>query len=201
MSDLSTKRHSLLFDVRRSVRYHNRRRAFFERLGHIKDAMSVIFGSAVIYGVLKEAELQGLAVLSAVLVTILSGVDLVIGSSRMANLHHDLARRFIVLEKSLSMVEAEDVTSEDVHKWTGSRLDIEAEEPPIFRVLDAMCHNELLRAEGYKSGFVRIGFMQRLFAHIYDFSPDSLVSSDDNAPEETPSPPDSSPNEERYRLD
>jgi hypothetical protein len=92
MSD-ADPRHDLLFDVRRSVRYHTRRRMFFDRWNLATNALSVIFGSATIYGVLSAGGKE-LALASAALVTVMSSLNLVIGTTRMARLHEDLARRF-----------------------------------------------------------------------------------------------------------
>jgi hypothetical protein len=48
-------------------------------------------------------------------------------------------------------------------------LAIEADEPPILRVLDAICHNELLRAMGYpKEREAQIAWYQRLLASFVD---------------------------------
>ena len=55
-----------------------------------------------------------------------------------ARQHNDLAREFIGLERDL--VRVGDVTPERLAELTARRLDIEAAEPPILRVLDAMCH-------------------------------------------------------------
>ena len=49
----------MLFGVRRSIRYHQRRRAFFDRLDQFSNMLSVIFGSAAIYGVLEKNAFVG----------------------------------------------------------------------------------------------------------------------------------------------
>ena len=52
---------------------------------------------------------------------------------------------------------------------TDRRLDIERQEPPVLRVLDTLCYNELVRAMGYGEQ-VRVGFWQRLFANFFDLA-------------------------------
>ena len=58
---------------------------------------------------------------------------------------------------------------------TARQLQIEAAEPPILRVLDAMCHNELLTAlggdEGQRASITRL---QRWLASWADFRADRL---------------------------
>lgn len=56
---------------------------------------------------------------------------------------------------------------------TLKRLEIEAEEPPILRVVDILCHNELLRAQGYDPTieatlYYDVSPLQRFFAPLFD---------------------------------
>lgn len=157
--------HDLLFSVRRSVRYHNRRRMFFDRLHLLSSAVGVVFGSATIISLLSSFGTL-YTVLSASVVTVFSTVDLVVGSAQMARLHADLARRFITLEKKIITAVCDQT---ELTKLVAERLDIEADEPPVLRVLDSLCHNELMRAMGYeKERFLTILWYQRLFAQIFD---------------------------------
>jgi hypothetical protein len=170
---LSQSWSDLLFAVRRSIRYHSRRRMFFDRLHTITSAVGVIFGSATILAVLTEAG-HPYAVLAAAVVTIFSALDLVIGTDRSARLHQDLARQFINLEKRMLSLAA-DPTAQDLKYCTGERLDIESDEPPVLRVLDVLCHNELCRAMGReRAHMAKVAWYQRLFAQLIDVRPDSL---------------------------
>jgi hypothetical protein len=143
--DLSAKRDDLLFGVRRSTRYHSRRRMFFERYNLFTNALSLIFGSAAIFAVLNQA--GGWAIFAGALVTIASAINLVVGSTRMARVHEELARRFVELEKCLVL--AGDYDEKKCAEFIAARLDIESTEPTPLRVLDAICHNELMRAMGH----------------------------------------------------
>jgi hypothetical protein len=156
------EKHELLFGVRRSIRYHNRRREFFETLNTSITALSLIASSATVYGVLQA---QNLAMIAGATVTVLTAINLVIGSAKRAGLHHDLSRRFLALEKKM----LGSPTPENLADWTIERLDIEADEPPVLRVLDLICHNELARAMGYEQKyFVKIAWYQRFFAQLFD---------------------------------
>lgn len=163
--DLPTRRHNLLFAVRRSIRYHMRRRRFFERWNMTTNALSVIFGSTAIGGVVKGWE--ALAIVSGAIVTFFSAVNLVVGTVRMARLHEDLAKKFVDLEKELVLAGEYDEAA--YRAFGAKRLEAERDEPPVLRVLDSVCHNELLRAMGYdRSQFVKIEWYQRLLAQFVD---------------------------------
>lgn len=171
--DLLDSRHDLLFGVQRSIRYHNRRRRFFDRFDMSVNATSLMLGSATVYGVLSSAENEKIALIAACLVSIVSAINLIIGSARQARLHSDLSKRFIRLEKKIIKVPTP--KDEEIYFWTELRLDIETEEPPVLHVLDMICHNELLRAKGYsKEHFANIACYQRWFAQIMDVREHSI---------------------------
>ena len=172
--EIKIEKHNLLFGVRRSIRYHNARRKFFDRCHKITTAISLVFGSAAIFTVLSNAgELYTIA--AAAFVSVVAAIDLVVGNADKARLHHDLAKRFIALEKEI--VSEREPTADDLILWTATRLEIESEEPPVKRVLDVMMHNELLRAMDYdqdSSQYVRIETFQRLFAQLFDLRQHTL---------------------------
>lgn len=174
MDQLGRKYHDLFFGVRRSIRYHTRRRAFFDTCHTVVNFIGVVFGSATILGVLGTMG-QGWTIGAAVIVTVSSALDLVIGTAGKARVHHDLARRFIELEKQMLVGEQ---SEENLVRFTNERLTIEADEPPVKRVLDLLCHNEQARAEGYDpKHFVKVPFYQRWLAQFVDIGQDNLPSS------------------------
>lgn len=167
--------HDLLFGVRRSIRYHARRRMFFDRFRQLTSALGVILGSATVFTLLNEME-PLYPSLAAALVTVLFTIDLVVGTGPAARLHNDLNRRFIDLERQMELEEIP-IDGHALAKHKAYRLEIEVDEPPVHRVLDMMCHNELLRAMGYeKSHFARIRLHQRLLAHFFDVQDDRVVT-------------------------
>jgi len=166
--------HNLLFGLRRSIRYHNRRRSFFDGFQRFTNAVSITLGSAILFIILSDVGTY-FAVTSAAIVTIFSAINLVASPSQKARLHEDLGRRFMMLERELINREREDFTHEDLRRFTVQRLEIEQEEPPTLYVLDAICHNELLRAMGYgKEYFVQVNWYQRLLANILDIRVDLI---------------------------
>lgn len=170
--DLDDLRYRLLFDVRRSVRYHLRRRSFFERFHTTSTALALVLGSGAIYAGLSGLN-EKLLLIAGVIVTTFSYLDIALSSISKSRLHTDLARQFIELERQ--MVVAGDFDEEHYREYTSRRLQIEMEEPPVLRVLDVICYNETLRALGHDtSELAPITTAQRLLAPFFDWRSDTL---------------------------
>jgi hypothetical protein len=163
--------HNLLFGVRRSIRYHNRRRRFFDGFDRFVKVLSVIGGSAAVAAVV--GSVPGLAVTLASIVAILSAISLVVGPAQAARLHEDLAKRFSKLEYDI--VRSNTPDENQVNNFVAERLLIESDEPPIMRVLDIVCQNELCEAMGYdESELYKVGLVQSLFAPFIDLWPSRI---------------------------
>ncbi len=89
------------------------------------------------------------------MVALASALDLAVGTSRCANLHGDLARRF---------AHGRNLEDEEFEQLTRMRLEIESGEPPVLRLLDVICHYELLRALGDQRRPPRIPLWRRVLA-------------------------------------
>jgi len=88
----------------------------------------------------------------------------------MSRLHHDLARRFIDLEKS--MVKERKVNEFLVQDYKAEALSIEKDEPPVLQALNDLCYNEMIVAMGYKSKeLLPLPWYKRLLAHMVSFEP------------------------------
>jgi len=168
MEELKKIKDNLLLDIRRSIRYHNRRRMFFERLHVIFSTFILLSGMTAFTTLLSEMkDGKEYAIYASFIVALFSAVDIVVGTSKKARLYLDLSRRFINLEKS--MIINNEISEETINKFHAKRLDIESEEPPVLKVLDSICHNELARSMGSeKKEYVKIRFYQRLFAQLFD---------------------------------
>ena len=140
---------SLLFGVRRSVRYHVRRERYFDRAHHFGAFVAALSGSATITALLAGHPV--LVTVAAAATALCGAGEMVFGLARKARLHSNLAHEFIALEKAL-IVAGEDLAESRLREFEAVRLDIEAREPPVLRVLDAMCHDELVTALGIESG-------------------------------------------------
>ncbi len=173
MSKVQEQWDGLLFGVRRSVRYHNRRRRFFETWHRVTSGAAVLFGSAAMASLLTNTENTDLAIWAAGLVTLLASIDLVVGTARASWNHAELARRFIDLEKVMVATTA---SKSSYQECNNARLDIEADEPPALRVLNILCHNEQAKAEGYgDEAFYLVAGYQRLAAHFMDINDASIA--------------------------
>lgn len=173
MTDLDRAHHELLFGVRRSVRYHMRRVSSLDGFHGFVIFMAFVLSLATI-AILGTELAPGWKLLPAALTSLLVAVDLLIGSSRKARQHADLARRFIELERKMVVGQA-DMTDATIAEWKDQRLQIELKEAPILRVLDTLCHNELLRAMGYEpERYIPVRWWQRFFAQFIDLREDLL---------------------------
>ncbi len=133
-----------LFGIQRSSRYHNYRRRFYELWNAWTVGIAALGGLSSLTAYKLDYDL-GL-ILIAFTISVTGALDLMIGTSRRSNQHAELAREFILLEAMF-------VTSEPIDERTladliSKRLLIESREPPVMRLLDTLCHFELLRAMG-----------------------------------------------------
>ena len=130
----------LLFCVRRSIRYHSKRQAFYERLDRLSDFTLLLLGSGTVVLVLQEY--PGMAVAAGFCVAFISSLRHVYSYGAKAGLHSRFVRDFTQLEKRLRA----DDSIDTVAAVEEERLEIESAEPPVMRALDVICHNELLVA-------------------------------------------------------
>lgn len=172
MPDLRSRRYTLLFSVQRSQRYHSRRRRHFDRLHKAITVITLVSGSGAFLAWMVDL---GVAVgtLSA-LVAILSAIELVAGTSARARDHHEFERRWVELEQEIQ--KAGDYDEAKYADLNTRRLSIIADEAPVLRVLDVLCHNELIRALGREGqGYDwQVGPIQRICAQWFDWRPDSI---------------------------
>lgn len=145
LKDLDDAQYALLFDVRRSVRYHDRRRGFFDRLHRLTNVLTILMAGSVLYDLGKTGETAGWLVALSALAALLAALDMVVGYSAWATRHHDLKNRFCALEIDLL---SGDLAPGTWQAYAVRRLQIERDEPPVYRALDLLCHNEMLIAEG-----------------------------------------------------
>ena len=165
---LQTNWKKLLFSVRRTVRYHTRRRAFFERIGYATKFLSVISGSATGVTAIIGKNTAATAWFGF-FTAAFSSIDLIIGHASKARQCHDLTRKFIDLEKDMFAM-GENPSEQDLVEMTKRRLTIEADEPPKLCLLDLVCHNEVLRAHGYEESLTfKLPFFRTWLCQFHDF--------------------------------
>ena len=147
---LDDKIKKLNFSIEMSMRYHQRRRAFYERNHNVIMFLIVICGSTAF---------SGLAVYSVPVATVLAAFDLVWKPSHRSRDHEVLFRRFSDLVVD---VRTGDQNEGNYGKWKKKRITIEADEPPVYWVLADDCHNEVTRLTKTPWDLVKIPWWRRL---------------------------------------
>ncbi|NJC36413.1 hypothetical protein GGR60_000903 [Xanthomonas arboricola] len=161
---IKTERWELLWAVQRSQRYHSRRSAFYSRWNKATALTGVLGGSAV-FASLGQAFPAIVGTLAAGAVIVLSGADLVAGTSEMSRKHNDLRKRFCDIETDIVSVEP---TPEKIAHWKATRLAIESDEPPTYVALDILCENELARSYSHlrNAPVHSLPWYKRITAHL-----------------------------------
>lgn len=131
----------ILFGIRRSVRYHERRGAHYDFLQRLTNIATILLAGVVLMQLAGATSPLWVRVLAGI-GAILSALDLVVGFGRHANLHRDLRQQFIELERRCH-------EGNSGAELMQRRLDIESREPAVYRALDVLCHNEICACMGY----------------------------------------------------
>ena len=167
--------YKLLVAARRSVRYHMHRQRFLDRISKWGSALTAIFGSATVMSLLADQGEGDRSQYVAAATAVFAALELVFGPARSARYHNELAREFIALEQEALRVGSTSVTAESLLGLQIRRLDIEAKEPPVYRVLDVLCNDEVAKAFGHPEEHrSNVTWFQRLFKNIVDIRADRL---------------------------
>lgn len=161
------EQYGLYHSVIRSIRYHDRRMGFFRLLHNITSVVTIFLASSFLLASNNIDENLWLKVLS-IIAALFAALDIVVGFSESANLHHTLRRKYMDLELAILSV-----SQTDTEAWKNLQLNslkIEQEEPPIYRALDLLCREEVNAAEGIKpeedEWHTELKWYQRLTAHL-----------------------------------
>lgn len=128
----------------RSIRYHDRRRSFYETTDLLGNFVTFLSGSTAVISLLNAAAVPPfLALPAGAIVAIVSGLTIMIRPSTKASEHARLRQRFHDLRIRIAKFDGSDIRTLEAE-----RVDIEREEPVIYRALDLLCHNELALAHG-----------------------------------------------------
>lgn len=158
----------LEFSVAVSIRYHARRRAWFDGLARWPSVVSLVAGSAAFVSI--SQGLPALATVASAATAIFGGANLVFGFAERARRHDDLVRKFTLLAAEIA--EATSPSRADVRRWHGAKIRIEAEEPTPNNVLNVLCHNEEAEARGYGPDHIyQVRWWQRAMAQVCALPP------------------------------
>ena len=163
---MSDEQYGLFFGIRRSIRYHDRRVAFYTGMHHLTGVLTVLLAGSVLFDVARPGNNPSWLIILALLAAVLSAIDVVVGYAAKSGLHRDLKRDFNALEARIVLE-----TDGDWDQYRVERLRIEQNEPPIYQALDLLCHNEVLRSDGAEGKYyVTMTWWQQMTRHIFHWA-------------------------------
>lgn len=162
--------HALTFYVQRCIRYHMRRSAFFMRWGRFTAFVGVVLGSAAAAALMSSAP-KLITASCALLVTLASAVDLVVGTSQRAWLHNDLRKRYLEIEAEI--VANYEPSAQWMRELHGRIRRIEADEPPTMPALELLARDDVIRSlyprEEAIEYLCKLHWFKRFTAHWFDW--------------------------------
>jgi hypothetical protein len=163
-SEMDSEQQDVYLAVHRSVRYHERRRAWFVKLHRITSALTVLMSGTVLLMINNTMPSNTFINIISVIAAIFAAGDVLIGFSNKAEKHQGLKRKFNALEQK--MVEG-DNKRQTWLKHASERIQIERDETSIYRALDVLCHNETSKAFGLDDEVVKLVPFQAWTANIF----------------------------------
>ena len=163
----------VLFNVRLSIRYHERRQGFFDGFLKLSMFITLILNSAAVGLVLSRLD-EAWTIVAMLVGTVMLAGSLAYGVRSKSSQHEDLKRRFIRLEQEIRGKPRTD----DTANWAEiERLAIEADEPSAsMTTVVAICHNEESKAQGgfEEKDLIKISLAQKLLRHLINWKEDTL---------------------------
>jgi hypothetical protein len=156
------------FSVHVSMRYHARRRAWFDRFHRAMILVITVCASggvaAIFGGLLPEAEYLATAVAAA------GALELAFSFPERARVEDALYRRFNALAVEIASTKTPSV--EQIHRWDAQRLLVRADADDRLEVLRRICHNLEAEARGCDGeAFYSVWPWQHLMAEITSLPP------------------------------
>lgn len=138
----------LRFGIEISVRYHGKRQRYYEALDTLFGVVTIVGSSGAAASFLTTMSVNNrIAAGLSIVAALAQAVEMVTKPSHKAKLHAELRGRFIDLDAKFERA-GTGITEEEIRKLAGERREIERQEPPELRVLEAICHNEATAAFG-----------------------------------------------------
>lgn len=133
-----------MFDVRfaalRNAHYHMSRQAWFDGLNRVFSFAIILSGTALAWQVSQQKEFVGIAV--AVATTVIGALQLVFDLGGQARTHEFLKKRYYEVVQEIEKLESP--ATSDKSRLKSQLLSLSAEEPPVYRALDATAHNQIV---------------------------------------------------------
>jgi hypothetical protein len=154
---------SIDFGVKKSLRYHARRRRFFEKLDNITKFLVVVTSASAFIAILGDK--SSITTALTAVVTILALADITFGFGRRSRMYQDFYRQFSELAMAIALVL--DPSRKDVAELQARRLKIEADEPPQIYALERWCWNEEAEArDTAPEDLHKLTKLQKLWARL-----------------------------------
>ena len=157
---MDTRTRDLTFTVKKSIRYHDYRRGFYRAAVSWIHFLGIVAGSAALATLTKD--LAWRSVFPAVF-TVVSAAGLVARVGEKQALHTDLYKRWVRLEqeylKGVMTLDQLEIAS----------LEIEIDEPPLYKALNRHCHNEVLLQENQANKMLPLHRHHRLLKSLWRF--------------------------------
>jgi hypothetical protein len=154
---------ALEFGVHKSLRYHAKRRSFFDNLHRTATAFTAISASAAFFALIGDRTRVSEA--AAIIVVFFSTIDFIFAFPEKAREHDRLYERFSDLAAKLARLNKRQLSEAEIDELRAERLMLEKGEPSSLDALNVICHNEEAEARGYgSSDRYKIGGFQRLVA-------------------------------------
>jgi len=150
------------FGIRKSMRYHSRRRAALERWDSWTNWIVAVAGASAFAAIVGEA--NTFAKILTFFVAAISLADVIFSFGARSRLHQDLYRRFAELAVEVSLVDSP--IPHDIARLRAKRLAIETDEPHVIDALERLCWNEEAEARGRIDVQQPLTRRQRLVARL-----------------------------------
>lgn len=136
----------LKFDAGKSIRYHNHLRTGWLRADHWNKVITLFLGTSVAVSTIAEKPL--IQIITGLATALFSSMDIVIGFAEKARTYDDLYRRWHDYLIDLETIKENQVTSDTVILMKQKRLQIERDEPGVFRLMERFSSAEEADALG-----------------------------------------------------
>ena len=178
--NLGKRRWDLLFNTRRSRRYHEWRIRFFQRFSVARLACAFVSRSAVFVLVLKSNNAGCLLSYISGTAAFLTGLEYAVRFSEREQLHRRLLRLFVELERDI-LARGQQLTEKQFDQFNARYTEIGMDEPPVLQTLNRLCYNSEVRARYPESRWLelmkQVHWTRRVIASFYGLMPHTHKSS------------------------
>ncbi len=172
MPDRETKRYNLLFDIRRSRRYHLWRVRFFQRWNAVRMLLFLAATSSVVAGLFAGWGDLVVKVLGSVS-ALFAAAEMVLRLGPKEIEHRSFAKQYVSLERDIE-AKGEELSDHDLDAFRAAYLEIEVDEPPILPTLNSICRNQQIQADHGDNAYKyqrQISLARQLWARFWYQTP------------------------------